>query len=66
MAKLLRSQYVVVATPFQQVANRTANNKARLDAVVPYSAAGYTPALPAGVSTYITLPSMSCKRASSV
>lgn len=39
-----------VATPFQQVANRTANNKARLDAVVPFSAPGYTPALPSGVA----------------
>lgn len=38
-----------VATPFQQVANRTANTKARVDAVVPFSAAGYAPALPGGV-----------------
>jgi hypothetical protein len=38
-----------VATPFQQLSNRTANTKARFDAIDPFSAPGYTPALPTGV-----------------
>jgi hypothetical protein len=43
-----------VATPFQQLANRTANLAAQVAAVVPYSAAGYTPALPSGVTSGVS------------
>lgn len=55
-----------VAFPFQQLADRTANNKARVDAVVPFSAPGAS-ALPAGVvsgvSTLLTAVSISTMQA---
>lgn len=39
-----------VAMPFGQLANRTANTKARIDVVAPSTAPEYTPALPSGVT----------------
>lgn len=39
-----------VATPFQQLANRTANATARIDVIAAPGKLGYSPALPAGVS----------------
>lgn len=39
-----------VATPFQQLADRTANNAARLNSMSPFLQPGYSPALPAGVT----------------